>query len=314
MRVFDRRLIHIVCAMAAIAGAGASPSRAAAQERADQPVFRSQTELVSVTAVVRDKRGRVMRALTQDDFVLIDSGESRPFVDFWSDATAPASVAFLVDGSGSMAAGAQSARRISDMLLAQLMPQHDEAALMSFDTRLLRLRGFTGDFDRIRRGFNDLDAFGASSIYDAIAGAAGVAAERTGMRRAVVVITDGSDNASTYTPAEVAWIASAIDVPVYVIAVGHDHEVVRAADYARRTHISTPLMDLARATGGDFFFAGTSADQDLAVSRIIDELRHQYVFAFEPSKVDGLHRLEIRTRNTELKVRSRQWYAAGSAD
>ena len=312
MRVFETRVICFLCAVAALAVV--YPQPAGAQEPADQLVFRAQTELVSVTAVVRDKRGRIIRTLGQDDFVLTDSGAPQSVVDFWSDATAPASVTFLVDGSGSMAAGAASARRISEMLLAHLTPERDEAALMSFDTRLLRLRDFTGDFDRIRRGFNELDAFGASSIYDAIAGTAGMVAERAGTRRAIVVITDGSDNASAYTPAEVAWIASSIDVPVYVFAVGHNHEIVQAADYARRHGIATPLMDLARATGGDFFYTATGADQELAVARVVDELRHQYFFAFEPSSIDGLHRLEIRTRNPELKVRSRQWYSTGSAD
>src|SRR5688572_25256535 len=108
MRLPGTRLNHIVCALAAIAGV--CPLSATAQEQPDQPVFRSQTELVSVTAVVRDKRGRIMRNLTPDDFVLTDAGEPRPFADFWSDATAPASITFLVDGSGSMAAGAESAR------------------------------------------------------------------------------------------------------------------------------------------------------------------------------------------------------------
>jgi VWFA-related protein len=300
----------MVCALVALGSVGAPP--AAAQERDSQPVFRSRIELVSVTAVVRDKRGRIMRSLTQDDFELIDAGERRPVIDFWSDSNAPASITFLIDGSGSMAAGAASSRRISEMLLAQLRPHRDEASLMSFDTRLLTLRQSTGDFDRIRRGFSELDAFGASSIYDAIAGTAGIVAARSGMRRAIVVVTDGDDNASTYSAPEVAWIASAIDVPVYVLAVGHD--AVREGEHARRTHITTPLMDLARATGGDFFYAGTAAEQEAAVAHVVDELRHQYVFAFEPASLDGLRRLEIRTRQSGLKVRARQWYSIGSED
>src|SRR5688572_17531504 len=211
MRLPGRRLSCVVFVLAAAAGVFAQP--AAAQE-AEQPVFRSRIEMVSLTAVVRDKRGRIIRSLTREDFELLDGGERRPVIDFWSDANAPASITFLVDGSGSMASGAEASLRISELLLSHLTPQRDEAALMSFDTRLLTLREFTGDFARIRRGFRGLDAFGASSIYDAIAGTAGLVAERVGKRRAIVVVTDGSDNASTYTPAEVAWIASAIDVPV----------------------------------------------------------------------------------------------------
>jgi VWFA-related protein len=314
MRGFGIRLLCASCALIAIAAL--CPAAAAAQEqgdRGDQPVFRSSVDLVSVTAVVRDKRGRVMRSLTRDDFELIDGGERRPLLDFDWDANAPASVTFLVDGSGSMAAGVEAASRVSELVLAQLNPLRDEAALLTFDTRLLTLREFTSDFDDVRCAFNELDAFGATSIYDAIAGTAGMVGERTGKRRAIVVITDGTDNASTYTADQVAWIASTIDVPVYVFAVGD--AVPPTPDETRSTKPqTTPLIDLARATGGEFFYAGNSIDQAIAAGRVIDELRHQYLIAFEPSSVAGLHRLEIRTRNSELKVRSRQWYGAGSTD
>jgi Ca-activated chloride channel family protein len=307
MQVFGTRLFSALCAVAIIASV--SWPRAVVGQEADQAVFRSSVDLVSVAAVVRDKRGKVMRSLTREDFQLIDAGQRRPFVDFRSAADAPASVMLLVDGSGSMAAGVQASRRVSDLLLEQLTPQRDEAALMSFDTRLLTVRAFTSDFDRIRRGVFELDAFGASSIYDAIAGTAGVVADRIGKRRAIVVITDGSDNASTYTADTVASIASAIDVPVYVFAVGHD--VPRLADREKEPQTrATALMQLAHATGGEFFWAADRADQTLAVARVIDDLRHQYLIAFEPSSFGGLRRIEIRTRNADLRVTSRQWYTA----
>jgi Ca-activated chloride channel family protein len=309
MRVFGTRLLCVFSLLTVMAGL--SLPRAAAGQQPDQPVFRAGVDLVSVAAVVRDKQGRTVRSLTRDDFELFDAGQSRTFVDVQSDANAPASVALLVDGSGSMAAGTTAARHLSELLLSQLTDR-DEAALMSFDTRLLTLRPFTSDLDRVRRGFRDLDAFGASSIYDAIAGAAGMVAERTARRRAIVVITDGADNASTYKAREVAWIASAIDVPIYVFAVGHD--VPRAADARDMWKSPTPLMQLARGTGGDFFYAGTAADREAAVARVIDELRHQYLMSFEPLAFGGLHRIEIRTRNNDFKVRSRQWYAADFED
>jgi Ca-activated chloride channel family protein len=307
MRVVGTRLVVATVLLAAF-GIGRSPLTAAGQS-AEQPVFRASVDLVSVAAVVRDKRGRVMRTLKREDFQLIDAGQQRPVVDFRTSADADASVTLLVDGSGSMASGLPAARRVSSLLLSHLAPRRDEAALMSFDTRLLMLRPFTSDFEGIRRGLAALDVFGASSIYDAIAGTAGIVADRIGKRRAIVVITDGSDNASAYTPDEVASIASAIDVPVYVFAVGHD--VPARDDRRRETETrATPLMQLADATGGEFFYAADAAEQDAAVARVIDDLRHQYLIAFEPSTFGGLRRIEIRTRNNDLRVTSRQWYTA----
>jgi Ca-activated chloride channel family protein len=305
MRVFGTRLL---CAALVLSGVAVSSSRVAGQG-ADQPTFRSSVDLVSVAAVVRDKRGKVMRSLTRDDFKLLDAGQQRQFVDFRTAADASASVMLLIDGSGSMGGAAlDSSRRVAERLLERLTPQRDEVALMSFDTRLITIRPFTDDFDRIRRGFGDLDAFGASSIYDAIAGTAGVVADQIGKRRAIVVITDGDDNASSYSADAVASIASAIDVPIYVFAVGHD--AVRVKDRERMQTRATPLMQLAQATGGEFFYAAERAEQDGAVSRVIDDLRHQYLLAFEPSVFGGLRRIEIRTRNNDLRVTSRQWYTA----
>lgn len=280
------------------------PAAVLAQADVPQVTFRSSVDLVSVSAVVRDKKGRVVRALTPKDFVVTDAGQPRTIVDLQADATSPASVALLVDGSGSMRLGAatESSQRICETILASLRSEHDLAALMSFDTRLLTLREFTGDFDRIRTGLTEVEAFGSTSIYDAIAGTAAVVANRTTNRRAVVVITDGADNASSYSAQEVAWIASTIDVPVYVFAVG---DLGPAEGIARRN----PLFELARATGGDYYYASSPTLVGQATARLLEELRYQYLIAFEPAAAAGMRRIEVQTRNGDLRVRSRRWYS-----
>ena len=95
-----------------------------------------------------------MSSLTRKDFEVLDGGQRRELIDFQSDATAPASVALLIDGSGSMILGAATdySRRISSDILASLDSRRDNAALLSFDTRLLTLCEFTRDFGRIRDG------------------------------------------------------------------------------------------------------------------------------------------------------------------
>ena len=183
---------------------------------------------------------------------------------------------------------------------------------MSFDTRLLTLREFTGSVEHVRAGLKELNAWGATSIYDAIAGASSIVAQRARNRRAVIVLTDGADNWSTYTPEEVAWIASTIDVPVYVFAVGDG--VNAEAGAANPTAPTSPLAELARSTGGDFFVAHSPALAIAGISRLVDELRHQYLIAFEPSSLQGMRRIEIRTRKADYKVSSRKWYTGGSTN
>jgi Ca-activated chloride channel family protein len=280
---------------------------------AQEPVatFKSGVDLVSVTAVVRDKKGKVVRSLDTKDFVVAEDGKTRKIISIQSDANAPASIAFLVDSSGSMALGAarQSSRHICDWVLATMDKQKDDAALLSFDTRLITLREFTGSFEHVRTGLDEIGAWGATSIYDAIAGTSARVADRARNRRAVIVLTDGADNWSSYTPQEVAWIASTIDVPVYVFAVGDGVNADAAAANPKAEY--SPLADLARATGGDFFVANSPALAVTGITRLVDELRHQYLIAFEPSSAAGMRRIEISTKKRDLRVSSRKWYAGG---
>jgi Ca-activated chloride channel family protein len=286
---------------------------ATASAQTNEPVatFKSGVDLVSVSAVVRDKKGKVVRSLQRKDFSVAEDGKERKIISIQSDSNAPASIAFLVDASGSMALGSarQSSRHICDWVLSTLNKQKDDAALMSFDTRLVTLREFTGSFEHVRTGFDEIGAWGATSIYDAIAGTSAMVADRARNRRAVIVLTDGADNWSSYTPEEVAWIASTIDVPVYVFAVGDGVNADAAA--ANPKAMYSPLADLARATGGDFFVANSPALAVTGITRLVDELRHQYLIAFEPSSSQGMRRIEIRTKKTDLRVSSRKWYAGG---
>jgi Ca-activated chloride channel family protein len=311
-----RRRAHLFSTILLAVGAIQLPH---AQSPADQPVFRSAVEMVSMAAVVRDKRGRVIASLSRDDFEVLDAGQRRPIVDLQSDGTAPASVALLIDGSGSMRVGAtaDAARRVADQILASLRPDRDNAALFSFDSRLIELHEFTGKFDAIRAEMSNVDAFGTTSLYDAIAGTAGRIAKRTRNRRAVVVLTDGADTSSTYTPEEVSAIASAIDVPVYVFALTAPTDPRRGAiagDGISASDTEGPLADLARWTGGEYFEAIQPALVLAATRRLLEELRHQYLIAFEPAGASGWRHVEIRTRRRGLTVRSRNWYLAGSSN
>ena len=284
---------------------------ASAQTNEPVATFKSGVDLVSVSAVVRDKKGKVVRSLQPRDFSVAEDGKDRKIISIQADSNAPASIAFLVDGSGSMALGSarQSSRHICDWVLSTMNKQKDDAALLSFDTRLVTLREFTGSFEHVRTGLDEIGAWGATSIYDAIAGTSAMVADRARNRRAVIVLTDGADNWSSYTPEEVAWIASTIDVPVYVFAVGDGVNADAAAANPNATY--SPLADLARATGGDFFVANSPTLAVTGITRLVDELRHQYLIAFEPSNSQGMRRIEIRTKKTDLRVSSRKWYAGG---
>jgi Ca-activated chloride channel homolog len=290
-----------------------------AQEGGDkqQATFRSGVDLVTVSATVRDGRGRLVRDLTKGDFEVIDRGERRTISEFRSE-NAPISLAILFDVSGSMdmAARSTAAKFAAHHLLSWLQEGRDEAALFSFDSRLREVAPFTVDTRSLQGALGEVDPFGATSLHDAISEAAARVATRPAARRAVVVITDGVDTSSRLSPAEVSGKAAAIDVPVYVIAVVlsiDDPKSDNATPQASRkapTSVGT-IEDLARWTGGSLYYSSNSASASKAARGVIDELRQLYLIAFEPGADAGWHPLEIRVKDKDMVVRARGGYVAG---
>jgi VWFA-related protein len=286
----------------------------------DQPTakFRSAVDLVSVVAVVRDRKGRFVPDLSQRDFVIVEGGQTRPIVGFKAEKDGPVKLAIVFDVSGSMRVGSKAtdAREAARQLLSTLSGT-DQAALFSFDTKLEQVRDFTSDFRSLSSALDKVDApYGQTSLYDAVAEAARAVAGRrsadrqSAQRAAVVVLTDGVDTHSRLKPGEVSGIASEIDVPVYVMALMSSIDDPRMFDDPEAA-TAGGLRDLARWTGGELFTMSAPAHTSLAARQIVSELRHQYLLAFEASSRPGWRSLEIKARSRDLTVRARSGYTAG---
>jgi Ca-activated chloride channel family protein len=283
-------------------------------QRAPGATFKSGVDLVRVTAVVRDRKGRFVKDLAARDFLILDNGESRPVTDFRHDL-AGVSVALLFDVSGSMEARLLNAREAATHLLSWLEADRDEAAIFTFDTRLDEVTPFTDGLRTLPEQLASIKPFGATSLHDAIAQTAERVATREGRRRAVVVFTDGNDTASHLTSNEVSGIASAIDVPVYIVGIvpSIDNPSEDVSLNADRSALAGPLTDLAKWTGGQTYVASTPIQRSTTARQILDELRHQYLIAFESSGRPGWHPLVVRARDKDLTVRARSGYIAGQS-
>jgi VWFA-related protein len=296
-----------VDAQAAAPGGQSEPQRSPA-------TFRSSVDVVSVSAVVRDRKGRFVPNMEQKDFIVADGGRTRPILDFRAQADGPVKVAVLFDISGSMRMGSKAVdARQAALQIFKTFRATDEAAVFAFDTRLDHVIDFTSDTQKLEAALDHVEApFGQTSMYDAVAetaravAAAGGGSGRLPQRSAVVVLTDGVDTHSRLTPGQVTGIASGIDVPVYIIAVMSPIDDTRTD--GGRTDPAGPLASLARWTGGELFPVSAPAHASVAARQIVDELRHQYVLAFEASTAPGWRPLEVRTRDRDLVVRARAGY------
>lgn len=316
MRRRDTRFARMCTAATMIAAIGIQPATTGVV-LAQTPSFRAAVDVVSVTAVVRDSRGRPVNNLLREDFQVFERGEQRPIVQFKASDQGPISLGILFDVSGSMRGATQMAagQRAVEQILSWVNPAQDEVGLFSFDAELRKEVDFTTDLEKVRVAVNSLTAVGQTSLYDAIGKTAAALSDRPSPRRAVVVITDGIDTSSKLTPAQVSGMASAIDVPVYVIAVlspldhpGQDSAVVGADTSPVATHLS----NLAYWTGGTLFMVSAPAHASQAARDLVTELRHQYLLAFEAARKPGWYELDVRTRRRELTVRARSGYFSQS--
>ena len=281
-----------------------------------QVTFKAGVEVVTVTASVRDQRGKVVRDLKKSDFEVIDTGTHREIRDFYV-GDSPISLAVLLDISGSMAVSGNMdrARDAVSVAMSNLHDMNDEAALFTFDSKLEQVVDFTTNLDQVRRVSLQGTPWGQTSLYDAIANTARAVAQRSNKHRALLVITDGVDTGSRMTPPQVSAVASSIDVPVYLLTVvnpldhpGGEYGLLAVDSHEAKT---ATLADLARWTGGDMRISSVPQHTVEAVQDVFAEMRHQYLITFEPGARPGWHPLEIRTRKKNLVVHARSGYMSG---
>ena len=317
MKDLVRVAYSLVAAVLAAQVAAPGASLAAQDPQTAPPTFRTGVSRVAVAATVRDRKGRPVANLKAQDFELVDSGVTRKIAEFRSETTA-VSLAMLVDDSGSMVVGQKRevAKAVAEHLVQWLTPDVDRVALFTFHQYLEELQPLAPAPGKVSEKFGRLQSYGKTGLYDAIAEAGKVLSLQGGPRRALVVLTDGADNASRLTPGEVSGMASAIDVPVYVVVVVSPDEMVdREAPRGKElaAMLEGRLGDLARWTGGEIFAAINPASMSIAARQIVEDLRHQYLITFEPSREPGWHPIDLRARDKGLVVRARSGYIIQSS-
>lgn len=269
-----------------------------ADVQAQRPTFTATSRLVTVAVSVRDHKGRPVSGLTAQDFEIRSNDTARPISAFYSDPS-PVTVAFLFDGSGSMAMAHRltAAREAASDILGQMQPGSDRVGVFAFDESFWPLRPFGPVRADALAAMDSRRAFGQTSLYDALAASGSALADDGAPRRAIVAFTDGRDTSSRLTPEAVSGQAAAIDVPLYIVALRSGVDTV-----------DPTLAPLAEWTGGTLLVARSRAQAREAARTILTDLRQHYLIGFIPETRPGWHRLSVRTRSPRHQVRARAGY------
>ncbi len=250
---------------------------AAAQDSAYQD--RIDVGWVLVPAVVR-KGANYVRGLEARDFELTVDGRPVQIASFEARADAPVSLIHLQDLSGSMALGdrLETSRDLLRCFLERSRPG-DEFALASFAGGKTRVEvPFTADASALGEAMATWRGYGTTALHDAVAWLPDVVVRDQGVKRAAVLITDGSDNASVLKPSQARDLVRRAQLPVYVLGL-ETGSPFKLDPEGRKLHRYADVLNLlAHLTGGRYY--SIEGGVDAICAAIDDELRSQYVLGF----------------------------------
>ena len=313
-----------VCAAMALALAGAglraAPARQAPVSSAAAPGqgYRLKTDvgLVVLYASVLDERGNFVPSLQENNFrVYEDKVEQKLSVFRREDV--PVSLGLIVDNSGSMRDKREKVNAAALTFVETSNPQ-DEVFVVNFnDEFFLDLdKDFTSDVRELREALERVDSRGGTAMYAALVGSMDHLKKATHDKKALLVITDGEDNASGHITLQTA-VEEARKSGTLIYAVGLlNEEEKRAARHAKKD-----LTTLATETGGAAFFPNSVEEVQSICTVIARDIRNQYVLAYYPTNMarDGSFRMvhvelvNPPRANGKLSVRTRLGYYAPKA-
>src|SRR5215470_3362286 len=272
---------------------------------AQQPTFRSATQIVSLFATVFDAENRLVPDLAQEDFEVFDNDKPQPLVVFRSE-NLPITAVVMLDTSGSMTGTISLLKAAAEQFVIRLLPE-DKATVGAFNDKIELNSGFTNNRDKLISQVKDLDYGNGTRLFDAL-GESLDALKGVEGRRVILVFTDGDDTASRVGRGTVLDRARADEVMIYAIGLQSEY-----FDGARmvRSKPDSGLKKLADETGGGYFELKKTADLGPTFSRVAQELHSQYVLGFEPKQLDGkVHKLMVRMKQTGMTARARKSYLA----
>lgn len=303
--------------------AGAPPQSGGELPLDNDPIQLS-TDVVNVLFTVTDPQNRFIGDIEQPDVIVSEDGHEQEVFSFKKETNLPLVCAILIDVSSSQEFTFNDEKRAAlAFLQSVLKTRKDTAALVRFREDVDFVQGLTNRLDRVNEAFNRLNweskissgsRYGATAMFDAIGITAtelfppisAPDAPESVTRRAIILLTDGDDNASDRTLKDAIEDAHRSDVIVYALGIGDRY---RSAAVKRDV-----LETLASQTGGHAYFPESFDDLRTAFGQINQEMRSQYLLAYEPTNAnrDGSFRsIEIQLPGRkDVRVFHRRGYFA----
>lgn len=275
---------------------------------ADVPTFSQEmsVSIVNLYASVRDKKGRPVYGLKQDDFSLFIDGTPQKITNFSADITEPVNIAFLMDVSGSMRYSNKFdiAKGIVKSVIERMGPD-DQAALIIFaDNNAQMLIDFTTDKQSILNRMDKLKAYGGTALRDAIAYCHRLLIESIG-KKGVLLLSDGVDTRSALSLEQAVEQAAKVELPIYTFELVRNKWV---SDGREVDEDDLPLKAFAENTGGLYFTVDQTSGEEITIAcnKIFEDLKYQYYIGYMPAgNADSYGKIELRVGDGNYRIRVR---------
>jgi Ca-activated chloride channel homolog len=309
------------------------PNRGQAGTLEAPTVNRPQTAVGRISITATDGRGQWIQDLQKQDLTLYEDGIQRPVLGVQRDTDTPITIGIVVDTSGSMEWKLAAAEAALQHFVRTLNPR-DQFFLIAFSNRPFLLQGFTDNPAALNRAIALLHAYGQTALFDAVVTALRKVEEGRWPKKALLVMTDGMDNVSSYTLEDTIQAARRAGVLIYTVglgtttggsgfgiaigplmigpggvgALGGDDERVDAAT----------LRTLSDETGATTFVMNPRVTDmsrlDQHFQSISAELRDQYTVRYASAGGDRPHQIRVDGTRPGMEVRAPKWAGTGDTE
>lgn len=264
---------------------------------------------VVLNVTVLDEGGHLVSDLKKDDFKIFEDGVPQTIASF-QHQDIPVSMGIIIDNSGSMR-DKRAAVNAAALDLVKASNREDEAFVVNFSDEAFIDQDFTSDVGKLREGLAHIDSKGGTALYDAVVASADQLAKNAKRpKQALLIITDGEDNASTFNLEQTIRRVQDLQGPVvYSIGLLFGDEGGKESRRAKRA-----LKLLSDDTGGIPFFPRSLADVDPIAAEVARDIRNQYTIGYhstKPASQGGYRVVKVEAHASghgKLAVRTRSGY------
>jgi len=290
------------------------------------PIARVPVRLVIAPTSVTDASGRFINGLTEQDFTLYDNDVPQQIhedADFL-----PISLAVAIQDNNAMEGVLPQIHQLGPLLGTLVVGDGGEAAILTFNQKVVLVQDFTGDLGRLTQALKHIDTlYSKSHLIDATLESIRLLNARPPERRRILLlISETRDQGSESKLRDAVAEAEVNNILIYSMNISRAHAagqifpgglsldpmalIKEIYSGIKTVIIENPLSVLTRYTGGlQYGFFKQHAFEE-AVTKIGEEIHGQYLLTYTPSNIQeqGYHKIRVEINRPELTVRSRPGY------